>query len=70
MNSPAELGARVDLTRLTAFSQLKYIYFLCTFDVCPEFNQSRTCVEERLSPMLSGPGDGALMLLYKVSIPS
>ncbi|MEA5111041.1 hypothetical protein SDC9_23386 [bioreactor metagenome] len=70
MNSPAELGARVDLTRLTAFSQLKYIYFLCTFDVCPEFNQSRTCVEDRLSPMLSGPGDGVMMMLYKVSVPS
>ncbi|GEM_PF-2997653 len=70
VNSPAELGAQLDLTRLAAFTQLKYICFLCTFDVCPEFNQSRTCVEERLSPMLSGPGDGALMLLYKVSIPS
>lgn len=70
VTSPAELGAQVDLTRLTAFTQLKYIYFLCTFDVCPEFNQSRTCVENRLSPMLSGQGDGVMMILYKVSIPS
>ena len=70
VKSPAELGAQLDLTRLTTFTQLKYIYFLCTFDVCPEFNQSRTCVENRLSPMLSGPGDATIIMLYKVSVPS
>lgn len=70
VNSPAELSARLDPARLTAFTQLKYICFLCTFDVCPEFNQSRTCVEDRLSPMLSGPGDATIIMLYKVSVPS
>lgn len=70
VNNPAELSARLDPARLTAFTELKYIYFLCTFDVCPEFNQSRTCVENRLSPMLSGPGDATIIMLYKVSVPS
>lgn len=58
----------MNLSGLAGYGNLKYVYLLCEYDVCPEFKQSRTCVEDRLSPMFQGSGN--YLRLYKVSIPN
>lgn len=70
LNGPSDLLSVIDPGALTGFTSLKYLYFLCSFDVCPGYNQSQSCAENTLLPMLQGTGNGNLVILFKVSIPS
>ncbi|MHC1776258.1 MAG: hypothetical protein AB9834_12705 [Lentimicrobium sp.] len=70
IHSEQDLQLIINLDDLTGFTQLKYIFFLCDFDPCPQSNQGHTCEQEIFSAMIQGTGIEGLVVLYKVSIPS
>jgi len=60
-----DLSAIVNSTQLQDFRNLKYIYFLCTFEVC----SGTGCEIPIISQMVQETESLNLLILYKVSIP-
>jgi hypothetical protein len=57
LKDPADLNFKLDLTKLSGFLSLKYVYFLCEFE----------CRSEEIQKLIT-PKAG-ITTLYKVSIP-
>ncbi|MFH1119387.1 MAG: hypothetical protein V1775_06150 [Bacteroidota bacterium] len=70
IQSVQDLQTIVNLDGLTGFTQLKYLFFLCDFELCSQSGQSQTCEQEIFAAMIQGSGIEGLKVLYKVSIPS
>jgi hypothetical protein len=64
-----DLQTMVNLDALTGFPQLKYFFFLCDFDPCPQSSQNPTCEQEIFTAMIQGTGAEGLKVIYKVSVP-
>jgi len=64
IESSADLATVVDLASLRDFPGLKYIYFLCTFEIC----SSPGCEAAMISKMVQGSEHSTVLTLYKISI--
>jgi len=61
----SDLATVLNLDGLQAFTNLKYVYFMCTFEIC----SSPGCEATMISQMVQGTGNPDLLILYKISIP-
>jgi hypothetical protein len=59
INNQNEMKMFLDLTSLTGFPRLKYIYFLCSFE----------CTNEQINKLIN-TADSQITVFYSVSIPS
>lgn len=69
INSPEDLKLALDISRLGSFTNLKYIYFLCAFDICEEQSSKSACEIEKILKMISS-GESKIKFFYEISIPS
>ena len=70
IESPQDLQLHLNLSSLKGYQNLKYIYFLCTFDLCPGQNPEGTCVMEKIAKMVNVGRNPIINVTYSVSIPS
>ncbi len=66
ISSTAENSVRLDLSRLNSFVNLKYIYFLFSYNACG--NNSNDCLEVIVRGMVTGQRD-RVRIIYELSIP-
>lgn len=60
-----ELSSQIDLSQMQSFNSLKYICFLCTFEIC----QGTDCEVAVIARMVKGLEDNPVLIFYNVSIP-
>jgi hypothetical protein len=70
INSPEDMKLVLDISRLESFTNLKYIYFLCAFDICEEQSSKSACEIGKISKMMSSGGNSKIKFFYEISIPS
>ena len=70
INSPEDLNLVVDMSRLESFTNLKYLYFLCAFDICEEQSSKSACEIGKIIKMISSGGNSKIKFFYEISIPS
>ncbi|MES2284235.1 MAG: hypothetical protein V4547_01020 [Bacteroidota bacterium] len=70
IKKPADLQKALRISDLTAFDNLKYIYFLCDFNICPDQIQNMSCVNEKISAMIQRAENSSIEILYKTNIGS
>ncbi len=58
------------LSDLSGFENLKYIYFLCDFSICPEQPENIACENEKISEIVQNNGNHLIEILYKINIGS
>jgi len=61
----SDLATVLNLDNLQAFTNLKYIYFLCNFEIC----SSPGCEAALISQMVQGSDNPEVLILYKISVP-
>lgn len=66
INTPEELQVLVNISALQGFDQLKYIYFLCTFDVCNE-NEAVSCEKEKIKKLFSAT-NSPIKIIYTIEV--
>ncbi len=64
--SSAETSVRIDLSRLSSFLNLKFVYILFTTDVCGR--NTETCLEGIVREMITGTRD-QVRIIYELSVP-
>ncbi len=70
IKKPADLQKALRISDLTAFDNLKYIYFLCDFNICPNQIQNTECINEKISAMIQRTENSSIEILYKTNIGS
>jgi len=65
VENESELSAIIDLTNINGFRDLKYVYFLCTFNICP----NPGCEAGIISQMIQGNESSNAIIYFNVSIP-
>lgn len=70
IKKPEDLQTVINLSNLSGFDTLKYIYFLCDFNICPEQPNNSACANEKISAMIQNSQNPLIEILYKISIGS
>jgi len=70
IQSLQDLQMYLTLSILSGYSDLRYVYFLCTFDICPGQIAKDTCELEKIANMVNVGGNTIISVIYSVSIPS
>ena len=70
VQSLQELQMQLNLLTLSGYSNLKYVYFLCSFDLCPGGPAGSSCETEKISRMVVPTENSGIQIVYQVSIPS
>lgn len=70
INNPSELNLILDTSRLNSFVNLKYILFLCTFDICKGQSLKSACELSKISNIISIGEKTDIRFFYLISIPS
>lgn len=70
LNSPEDLNVNLDISRLEFFPNLKYVYFLCTFDICEDESSKSVCEIGKISKMIISGESSKIKFFYLISIPS
>jgi len=70
VNNPEELEAVIDISKLVSFENLKYIYFLCTFDMCEGQSLKSECETGKILKMIHSGDQSRISFFYEISIPS
>lgn len=67
MKSPVDEQVKLDVSRLAAFTALKYILFTYEYDACGDGNDS--CLDGKTSSIVTGSEGSSVTVLYLLSIP-
>ncbi|MCE9539074.1 MAG: hypothetical protein K8R85_07640 [Bacteroidetes bacterium] len=70
IKKPDDLQKVLKISDLTAFANLKYIYFICDFNICPDQPKNSSCVNEKISAMIQRTENSSIEILYKTNIGS
>jgi hypothetical protein len=70
INSPEDLNLVLDISKLESFTNLKYIYFLCAFDICEGQPLKSNCEIGKILKMITSGGNSKIKFFYEISIPS
>jgi hypothetical protein len=70
INNQEDLRNNLDISRLEFFPNLKYVYFLCTFDICEEQASKSACEIGKISKLIIPEGSSKIKFFYLISIPS
>jgi hypothetical protein len=70
IQNPVDLQMSLQLSGLSAYSNLKYVYFLCSFELCPEKIVEGKCEKEKIANMVNIGDNSGIGIVYSVSIPS
>ena len=70
INSPEQMNLFLDISKLDSFINLKYIYFLCAFDLCEEQSAKSACEIWKISKMINQGTNTGIRFYYLISIPS
>lgn len=70
ISNPKDFDHILEISRLEAFINLKYVYFLCNYNICSEQLQKSTCEVRKIAKMISLGGNSNLIYFYLISIPS
>ncbi len=70
ISSPEDLNLILDISRLSAFLSLKYVYFLCDFKICGEQSAISDCEIGKIAKMISPEENRGITFIYLISIPS
>jgi hypothetical protein len=65
-----DLNLLLDIARLSNFNNLKYLYFLCTFDICTDQTTKSACETEKILKMVTPSKNSNITILYLISIPT
>ena len=68
VESLADLNTVIDIAGLTGFTNLKYIYFLCSVKICPELMDDISCEKNKIIAMIQNYGTPGLRIIYKSTI--
>jgi hypothetical protein len=67
---PEDLQKVLKFSDLMGFDNLKYIYFLCDFNICPDQAQNTSCANEKISAMIQRTENSSIEILFKTNIGS
>ncbi|HNX89441.1 MAG TPA: hypothetical protein PKH58_10175 [Paludibacteraceae bacterium] len=67
INSDTDEAVKLDLSRLTAFSALKYVLYVYQFNYCGD--NKDTCLQATTESKVYTPADTMVKILYLLSIP-
>jgi hypothetical protein len=70
INNAEDLNLALDMTKLGTFKDLKYICFLCTFDICEGQSPKSYCETGKILKMINSGGSSSVHFYYLISIPS
>lgn len=70
IQSDNDLMFRINLSELSGYSNLKYIFFLSSFEICQDQVSRQDCEIEKISRMVNRNGNNRVLVTYSVSIPS
>ena len=70
INNPEDLYKNLDISRLGFFPNLKYVYFLCTFEICEEQASKSACEIGKISKLIISGDSSKIKFFYLISIPS
>jgi hypothetical protein len=68
LKSPSELNIVLNASQLNHFKNLKYIYFSCSFELCPQVTDSATCEKSAINAMINGDLPLGVTLLFSSEI--
>lgn len=68
LKSPSELNVALNASQLNHFKNLKYIYFSCSFELCPQVTDSATCEKSAINAMINGDLPTGVVLLFSSEI--
>ncbi len=68
IEKPEDIQSVLDLSDMTGFLNLKYIYFLCTYQLCADQPGDSLCEKQKIAAMLQGNETAGLNILYAVNI--
>lgn len=67
INSPDDEAAKVNLSQLAAFENLKYILFVYQYDPCAQKDDA--CLKNKTEDKITTVSESSIKLLYQLSIP-
>jgi hypothetical protein len=70
IKKPEDLQKVLKFSDLTGFDNLKYIYFLSDFNICPDQAQNTTCANEKISAMIQRTENSSIEILFKTNLGS
>lgn len=70
LKKPEDLQKVLRFSDLLGFGNLKYIYFLCDFNICPDQAQNTSCANEKISAMIQRTENSSVEILFKTNIGS
>lgn len=70
LQSVNDLMLRINLSELARYNNLKYLYFLASFEICQDQISKEDCEIEKISRMVNLNGNNRILVTYSVSIPS
>jgi hypothetical protein len=68
LKSPSELNVALNASQLIHFKNLKYIYFSCSFELCPQVTDSATCEKSAINAIVTGDLPLGVTLLFSSEI--
>jgi hypothetical protein len=68
LKSLSELNLTLNSNQLNHFKNLKYIYFSCSFELCPEESESINCEKTKIEASINGDMPLGVVLLFSSEI--
>jgi len=69
INEPADWDYVLNMSQLSSFKNLRYVFYLVTYEICPELTGDKGCYSKKVNSMLSLPTqEMSFQVVYKVSI--
>lgn len=65
-----DFNTTLNLSDLKGFKNLKYVYILCTFKICPDQYSDKDCESSKISRIIRGYENSGFGVFYSVIIPS